>query len=500
MTSNTAAGFGGGVAACKNGMTLTKGAAIYGNEAAGTALTRGDGQVLGDGWAADLGITGTDAMDYYGAGETTAYSMMLGGGQYDWAGYMSASPTREISILNYGWQNKSNKISVDGSTYASSAQFSGPERKDASGNTDTETLSIYLYSAVAPSKEAAEVFAQSMVGSSITVKRDGMGINVKGIVSEAICDETSDADGNWPIRFKVNTEAAITTGGGRLYTGDNQPTMEGLEYFKAMKILGKEWSFYRIASMPKDASEADSVARAHALRLMALTANPNSDAIAAAQGKALVFITGNTSAANGGGIACNGIGYIGEKPDEEPPDEPTSYTGSLTLQKSFDRFDAASGEATVIFNIKGYASEGAYAANPDQPYYEKTITTKYTAENANQVQSFILQNLPRDSYFVIEEVDYDGKNYVTLPPVEVLIRDTVTVVVTADRSGLTAESNGQNNVTVNFVNSYKDDGVYSTGAINEYTAGTGGFVWHERTTGFPDAASTSNEGEGDANA
>lgn len=108
VTQNTADGWGGGVGACTNGTVITSDAAIFGN----TANQKGHTTNLveyGDRWASDrstdywpdqaFSFAGTNTLpdhasdDYFCARESRVYNDMLGGGEYNWKGYMSGKAT-----------------------------------------------------------------------------------------------------------------------------------------------------------------------------------------------------------------------------------------------------------------------------------------------------------------------------------------------------------------------------------------------------------------------
>ena len=90
ITNNTAQGFGGGIAGCCHGTTSlvdTRGIALYGNTAVGSAQTQKDsprktaGEVVDEyTQAKNQGINGGNSADFYTAGACIVSNYMLGGG------------------------------------------------------------------------------------------------------------------------------------------------------------------------------------------------------------------------------------------------------------------------------------------------------------------------------------------------------------------------------------------------------------------------------------
>ena len=110
VSGNHAEGFGGGVAGCPSGnvkIFTVNGAAIYGNEAAGTGLTKredADKKTEDQEAAADPLFT-KDGLyqDYYCQNESVVYGKMLGGGAANWKGSskQKGQKTEEITIGKY---------------------------------------------------------------------------------------------------------------------------------------------------------------------------------------------------------------------------------------------------------------------------------------------------------------------------------------------------------------------------------------------------------------
>lgn len=401
VTGNTAQGFGGGIAGCKNAVTVSSNAAVFGNTALEVNGTTNSTVQLGDGYGAVIKekipalADDTYSADIFSAKESTVYDQMLGGGTYNWSGYMSASASdinRNENDLLYGAAyDKDNNATLSGLTLAGHV--------------------------------------------------------------------------NHTFQNKVN--------------------------------LKLETDVYKIAagSFPKDdPSSADPVARVHAMKVIALKANPSQADIDRAydSSSAYLFITGNQSNVNGGGIAINGEGVVGVNPKIPEPVE-----GSLTITKTIDtskeEFDPENGDVTVVFDIVRYASRKAYEQG-DEPLEAMVRTLVFTADDIGQdgqliSKSIIFTNLKVDMFFVIteragegnfefESVTTNGVNGIQSGP-----RAEVVIRADADQ----AEADGKHIVKVSFTNTFKDKKVYANSVVNRYSKDEdGNYTWQEYVQQTPD--------------
>ena len=123
---------------------------------------------------------------------------------------------------------------------------------------------------------------------------------------------------------------------------------------------------------------------AEATRMMGLTAFPSEDDKKNAKAAARLIISGNYSAANGGGIAVNGKTTIGRDPKypDEPGPDPEPKFGSLNINKMFDNAieQDKAGKATVLFKVSGYLNEHYYHADPANPYYSDIIEINFDVD------------------------------------------------------------------------------------------------------------------------
>ncbi len=403
VTSNTAQGYGGGIAGCKNAVTISSSAAVFKNTAeeknntnnASIQLGDGYGKVIKEKFSQALG-SAKHSSDIFSAKESTVYDRMLGGGSSHWSGYMS--------------------------------------------------------------------------GSAADVKRNENDLRE-----------------------------------GVMYNGANEATLSGLKELGSVNHTFHNTfdhtlntTVYQIpnGAFPQDVTGAkDPVARVHTKKVIALTANPSQADITKAYeaAQANLFITGNHSNVNGGGIAINGEGVVGHNPKTP---EPT--LGSLTITKTIDtskeEFNPETGAITVVFDIQRFASKRAYDEG-DEPLdtFERTLT--FDESDLGQdgkliCKSIIFDNLKTDMFFVITErtgegnfefgsVGSNGINADTSsgPRAEVSIR------VNADQ----ALQDGKHFVKVSFTNTFKDKHVYAKSKVNRYTKDENGeYTWSEYVQVDPD--------------
>lgn len=238
----------------------------------------------------------------------------------------------------------------------------------------------------------------------------------------------------------------------------------------------QEYLIYHVTDPDKFPKYENAMLKAN--RFTALKANPIPGYKEKAIGKAVLFVTGNYSNTNGGGMACNDRIVVGrdpeipDNPDESNPEEPKNHTAALTLTKSLDKFDAASGSATAVFNVTGYIDKiSAEKKVKDLMVYANTIGFTFNAATGEQSLTEQLTNLP-EGYYVIEEAFYSGDGFETkanrwagwvkFDPAE---NSTDEVPVTAP-------------VEVSFENTFDDeDKNFGTGVVNKYADENGTLTW-----------------------
>lgn len=536
VTGNEAHGLGGGVAACSNSTVITQDAAIFDNKALGENHTSNPNE-YGDRWAMltedkgpgpkgdnpgdrvwdmtdksdiadedaaydayydyrvlkhvawqneDGTVEPLEADDFFSANRATVYGTMLGGhdatcpencadshrAEYDWTGWMSASPAEDVAQVTYRGYSSGNGGTIE--------LPSGEKVDIKSALPRANGLGWYLW---VQKKEFDDVQAEELARSL-----DGLGVNFtytagaqKNFSSQLTgfyAQGLQEQDGLICLDFKRYAD------GGYLQNADGTSANNGGLYTKAdgSKLAPRELeaatrtdplAFYRVYYIKKF-PEGDGFA--HANRIMALTAHPSSEAKVSARAAACVFVTGNTSNTNGGGIGCNGFMHIG-RPDANVPDQPVdkddpTHFGSFRIAKTVEGFPEgedgviSAGRATAVFHVVGYRDEASF----DGGGVHNVIYDAYHALefDANETQELVLGRFPVGSFFTITEVSYSGANS-AIAGGEGAVR-TVTVTANDD----TAEDAVL--PVVNFVNAYREDGHHSTGVVNTYTKQDGAYT------------------------
>ena len=528
VTGNEARGFGGGVAACSNSTVITQDAAIFDNKAKGENHTTNPNE-YGDKWAMlaegtgpgpqgnNLGdrtwtvgatkldkgtetpydaytdyqtltylgyqnedgtVTPLEADDFFSANDATVYGKMLGSHEascpenctedhrsaYNWTGWMSASPAQGTAKVVYGGWGKAATITMpDGTTY-----------KFNSGGPRANNLGWYMWIKAADyTEEEAEEIARSLDGLAIDFSSPASKFTtgLTGFYAAGLQKE----NGLYGFDFKRYAD------GGELMGEDGTLANEGL-YLAAdgTELAPREleaatrtdklayYRVYHIDQFPEGEGYA------HATRIMGLNAHPDAAAKVSARSAARVFVTGNSSNTNGGGIGCNGFIHIGRPdpgtPDQEnPPSDPTHY-GAFRLDKTTVGFPTgedgvmSSGRVTAVFHVVGYEDE----ASASKGEGHNVIYDAYHAMefDANETQELVLGRFPAGSYFLITEVAYSGAGY----DVDGTGTKGITIAAT-DEDAQPRDLPG-----IAFTNTYKEDGHYTTGVVNAYTRQDGEYT------------------------
>lgn len=462
VKDNTADGYGGGVAACTNGTVITSDAAIFDNNANQQGYTTNPNE-YGDQWASmkRLDLPKGSSDDYFCAKASTVYNNMLGGGVYNWDGYMSGKASNRVEFKKIGWFNADNKVVVSDPMGKVLETYSF-------GNANFENGYAYVYL-----PESITLDEVSGLFEGTTAVFTGTGYDSSEAYSSRAGLITSVSDGNDVYngyrKYLLNLNFDITKptkDGGAVYKDDSDTVVvDGVvKYFKTfVDDTDKEGSSYHVYEINSD--EFPENGHAVASRFMALKAHPylgennemgQAAAKAAAMKEASVFVTGNYSANNGGGIGCNGKITIGKNPKEDNPDDPKlpPDTFNLKIDKSWtnlkDMGSANNGTITTAFRVRAYQSKAAYAATPNNPKFETIIGMTFDEESGASM-SRTVENIKKGWYVVVEEMGFSGDNFTVDSAVEA-------VVIKGDE-------------TVKFENTFNDDKSYGTGVVNSYAQG-----------------------------
>lgn len=549
VTNNTAAGFGGGVANCQNGITVSDKAGIFDNSASGESLTNTSVEV--DHWIKEqLGLPIESAQDFVGGKRSEIYSQMLGGGLYNWTGYMSYQPSaadtataeHTVEISQLSWSQKS--ILLDRTTYWRSTDIGGLT-KQPSGYYQVTVNSKCM------TAEYAELLNNRLNGSAVTVFREGMipettaiGANYYGpkddkadeFGSESYklikdgddwywyfaftldegdwggLDYTKDIwskrptstadinDADWAKRDLLYAAAGQAEDGTVIY----ESTEDGIEPYDKLLEAAKtitwsgtgskpagyelvKWPIAHITQFPDDGF-------AWSNRIMCLTADPSAGDKANAISLGCLFITGNYSATNGGGIANNGNITIGEDPNDPfiPDETEDEYLnqGSLDITKILEGAADVQENGSVLatFSVAQYANREAF--NTGNATMEDIVTFNFT-ESGSQTYSWPA-DVRAGNIFVISEIDIEGDNAVddlvnsNTKVVEVSYTASSTEDVTDEEGNVIGTKTTYRPIALaEFLNRFAPES-YMTSVINHYVKGDSGFTF---TQGFSGAAS-----------
>lgn len=476
VTGNTARGFGGGVGVCTNGMVLTSDAAIFGNTALQSNTTTNPNE-YGDRWAYEkekygLEIEDNASDDFFCAKESTVFNAMLGGGYHRWTGYTNGEITDvpdlgykgTIDAHRYGtWGHMDTGLILNGEKLGSipNALFRAPD----------SVLEIYVPNAKAASADFTDYFATVKVKDMTNLKYPNG--TFKGRVT-ACSNKIEENSPEGFQKFELTLDLGAKEPGSReVISFDEEP--QTLIAGTAIEA-NPQYSIYHLSDRDKFPQNANAMLKAD--RFTALKANPSTTDRDNAMAKAVLFVTGNYSNTNGAGIACNDRIVIGrnpelpDNPDEPNPEEPKNHTAALTLTKSLDKFDAASGSATAVFNVTGYTDKiSAEKKVKDLMVYANTIGFTFNAATGEQSLTEQLTNLP-EGYYVIEEVFYSGDGF------ETKANRWAGWVTFKDAENSTAEAPVTIPVEVSFENMFDDEEKnFGTGVVNKYADENGTLTW-----------------------
>ena len=450
VSGNTAAGFGGGVASCTNGVVVSCDAAVFDNTALEENATQNPNE-FGDQWLTEnnlrkdefkqagqttYGLKGNlekgYANDFYCARTSTVFNTMLGGGWYNWEGYTTggvaggeAYAQRVDGQPKYVQVNGGEKISVT-NTFYYSAHKALVVRIAADKAEAVEALKGYLvtFNTIDLSDNRKPVRATGLV-TSVDATTDPFDNVEPGSTDKAVVlylDTTVNAS-DYQVQPVATLKGAYTTSDS---IGDfTMSQVKKLTQTSTTCVTGN--------------------------RLMMLTAHPSEDDKKAARNEAVLFFTGNYSNTHGGAIACNDYIDVGAA-DKEPPSKPESKLGKMSLTKKMVGWDAAreGSSATAMFTVTGYTDVEAYRAHLD-PIYVNLVSMSFNEDGSETKE---LTDLPL-GYYVVEEVFYAGDNFK-----EPSDRNQWTIQLT--------EANAEAGVSHEFVNTFRDESTFGTGVVNSY--------------------------------
>lgn len=469
ITGNTANAFGGGVGVCTNGFVVTADAAIYDNTAKQANATTNPGE-YGDQWAFDkdtygLNIENGASDDFFCAKRSEVYNSMLGGGFYRWTGYTSGTITYTekyagtISTWRDGdWKNKQTGMTLNDQEV--------PAPPNALFNPTTKVAEIYI----PDGSTSVANFIDYYVTIEVKTPTDDPNYPKGKWSGRVIASNPVVPSGVEGFsKFELTLELTDSSEGFRKKVDFSKLTTQTLKAHTNSESE-REYTIYHLEELDTFPQTADAVLQSD--RFTALKANPKQGAKDAALAKAVLFVTGNYSNTNGGGIACNDRIAIGRDPGdpdtpEEPgtPNKPADKFGALQITKSLDKFSAANGTATALFKVTGYVDyDMAKNKIPEFVIYENTVGFTFGAGEGMSA-SEVLTGLP-EGYYVIEELYYSGDNFDGTP-------NRALVEVTGVEAGSESEVP---TVEVPFKNKYKDE-TYGSGVVNRYASGENGFKY-----------------------
>lgn len=477
VSGNTAAGLGGGVASCTNGVVVSADAAVFGNTALEENCTQNPNE-YGDQWVLEGGrhagepegyglkgkIAKGQANDFYCARKSTVFNSMLGGGWYNWTGYTTGDVVSDkANAHREGWK-KDNYVKING---AEKVQVTNVLYR-SNGN---------LLRVIVPENDVEKI--KQLEGYVVTFNTIDLSKSPSPKVSDAkIVTAIDENPGEEPEKDTCNAGEKIVT----LYLSedsvnpaDYEAKATGFTLTGAFTTTDPKGD-YPLYQVNKLTQTADTCVTGN--RLMFLTANPTPEDKAKAEDAAVLFFTGNYSNTHGGGIACNDYIDVGAA-GKEPPTKNDPVLGELTITKTLTGWNAAQGtSATAVFNVTGYADVEAYKAHL-APIYVNQIGFTFNADGTAEVRT--LDRLPL-GYYVVEEQFYTGDNFK-----EAAGRNTWTVTITRE--------NAEEGVSHEFTNTFKDEKTFGTGVVNSYAPdevtnadGTTGFIYTDgKLTYTPDA-------------
>lgn len=475
VTNNTARGFGGGVGICTNGIVVTADAAIYDNVALTKNATTNPNE-YGDQWVLDKkyglegvalreevdGVEQSPADDLFSAKKSVVCNEMLGGGLYNWKGYTTGGIAKgHLSMYREDWGNLLATVNNAG------AEFKIGGNLVLNGSKNSFTLHVNNeYVDFVRGTEGWLLNYKNVLNGSDTTLPPTSG-------SAAIKTVTVEGDSSLANQKVLKLDVDLGSHG-----VGTKPT--GLTLKDALPIEGKGSASYElveVANFPKDES-----VKLFGDRLTFLKADPSPEAKEKARKQAVLFITGNYSNTNGGGIACNDRIAIGRDPEDEetPSKEPSSTSvAALQINKSLEDFDEANGSATAVFNVVGYRDKDAAERKvKDLEIYRNIVGFTFKA-GEKSAEPRILEDIP-EGWYVIEEISYSGDNFddeqvaankriVQVKGVKVAIEAGETEPKPEDLEKAREEAldNAEEN-PVEFKNVYSEVPHYGTGVVNHY--------------------------------
>ena len=454
VSGNTAAGLGGGVASCTNGVVVSADAAVFGNTALEENCTQNPNE-YGDQWVLEgnphegeppytggsYGLKGNvkkgQANDFYCARKSTVFNSMLGGGWYNWTGYTTGDVVSDkANAHREGWK-KDNYVKING---ADKVQVTNVLYR-SNGN---------LLRVIVPENDVEKI--KQLEGYVVTFNTIDLSKNPNPKVSDTkIVTAIDENPGEEPEKDTCNAGEKIVTlhlSKDSVNPADYEAKSTGFTLTGAFTTTDPKGD-YPLYQVNKLTQTADTCITGD--RLMFLTANPTPEDKAKAEDAALLFFTGNYSNTHGGGIACNDFIDVGAA-GKEPGTKDEDLLGKLTLTKKLTGWNAAAGtSATAVFNVTGYADVEAYKAHLT-PIYVNQIGFTFNADGTAEART--LDRLPL-GYYVVEEQFYTGDNFK-----EAAGRNTWTVTITRE--------NAEEGVSHEFTNTFKDEKTFGTGVVNSY--------------------------------
>ena len=465
VSGNTAAGFGGGVASCTNGVVVSCDAAVFDNKALEQNATQNPNE-FGDQWLLEANLRKDEfkqsgqntyglkdklekgyANDFYCARNSTVFNTMLGGGWYNWEGYTTggvaggeAYAQRVDGQPKYVQVNGGEKISVTNAFYYS----------------EHKALVVRIAADKAEAVEALKGYLVTF--NTIDLSDNRKPVRATGLVTKIDAnDPFNDLEGSTTekaIALYLNTDVNVKD-----YQAKPVATLNGAY------TTSDPMANFTMSQVKKLTQTSTTCVTGD--RLMMLTAHPSDTDKKAAQNEAVLFFTGNYSNTHGGAIACNDYIDVGAA-GKEPPSKHESKLGKMSLTKKMVGWDDAreGSSATAMFTVTGYTDVEAYRAHLD-PIYVNLVSMSFNEDGSETKE---LTDLPL-GYYVVEEVFYAGDNFK-----EPSDRNQWTVQLTED--------NAEAGVSHEFVNTFRDENTFGTGVVNSY-APTGEVTDENgNTTGF----------------
>lgn len=473
VSGNTAAGLGGGVASCTNGVVVSADAAVFDNTALAEHCTQNPNE-YGDQWLLEGNLKSGElkkddqktyglkakigeklketglANDFYCAKESTVFNSMLGGGFYNWEGYTTGYVAGgEVYAYRGSWSepkyfqvNNGEKITVTNVQYRSADNNALVMIVPADQFETVKSLEGYLieFKSIDLSNNNASVHKIGLVtgvdesnpfGNELAASRPTDKIIVLYV------DTTVN-----PADYKAQPMKNITLTGAYTRTEN----IDDYPMYKINKSTLTEKGTLTKTDTTCIVSD----------RLLLLKANPSDYDKDSARKAAVLYFTGNYSNTHGGAIACNDyidVGAAGKEPSAKLED----IVGKMTISKKLTGWNGAEqSSATAVFNVTGYEDVEAYKANLT-PIYVNQIGFTFNADDSAEK---VLTDLPL-GYYVVEEVFYTGDNFK-----QAAGRNTWAVALTRD--------NAEAGVSHEFTNNFKDENTFGTGVVNSYTSGQDG--------------------------